>query len=232
MKNHINISRFSFSHFSLSLCLVMLFLASLFTLTAVAQTTPQSTPQSAPQTTTANPNDDEQAEALFAGPLRSSGYGAFSTKFTPIQGQFGTMIGGYGGWFINKALLIGGGGYGLTTSINAPQRPGESISFGYGGIVLEYVGASDKVFHYAVQTMIGWGGVGFYRPRDFSFSSRSVSPVMVIEPSLMAELNITNFLRLSVGGGYRFVTGVELAGLTNGDMSGVSAMLNVKFGGF
>lgn len=212
----------------LSLCLLTLFFASLFTLTVVAQTTSSNTQQPLQS----KPSDDESAEALFAGPLRSSGYGAFSTKFTPIQGQFGTMIGGYGGWFINKALLIGGGGYGLTTNIPATQRPGESISFGYGGIVLEYVGASDKVFHYAVQTMIGWGGVGFYRPRDFSFSSRNTSPVMVIEPSLMAELNITNFLRLSVGGGYRFVTGVELSGLTNADMSGVSAMVNIKFGSF
>ena len=179
-------------------------------------------------------NDDEGAEALFSGPLRSSGYGAVSTKFTPIQGQFGTMIGGYGGWFINKTLLIGGGGYGLTTNLTTPSRIGENISFGYGGIVLEYVGASDKVFHYAVQTMVGWGGVGFYRPRDFSsLTSRSnVSPVLVIEPSLMAELNITNFLRLALGGGYRFVTGVDISGLTNADVSGVALSLNFKFGGF
>lgn len=210
----------------LALFLTALTLAT-FTAFAQAPATPTNTTT---QITTAN--DDETAEALFSGPLRSSGYGAVSMKFTPIQGQFGTMLGGYGGWFINKTLLIGGGGYGLTTNINAPMRTGENISFGYGGIVLEYVGASDKVFHYAVQTMVGWGGVGFYRPRDFTISSRSISPMFVIEPSLMAELNITNFLRLAVGGGYRIVTGVQLDGLTNADVSSYSLSLNLKFGSF
>jgi hypothetical protein len=213
--------------------LLALFLTAitLATFTAFAQT-PSQTPPPVSPTTTAPANDEETAEALFSGPLRSSGYGAVSMKFTPLQGQFGTMVGGYGGWFINKTLLIGGGGYGLTTSITAPSRPGENISFGYGGIVLEYVGASDKVFHYSIQTLVGWGGVGFYRPRDFAFSSRSISPVFVIEPSLMAELNVTNFLRLAVGGGYRIATGVQLDGLTNADVSSYSLSLNFKFGSF
>jgi hypothetical protein len=48
----------------------------------------------------------------------------------------------------------------------------------------------------------------------------------------MAELNITNFLRLALGGGYRFVTGVDISGLTNADVSGASLSLNFKFGGF
>jgi hypothetical protein len=56
--------------------------------------------------------------------------------------------------------------------------------------------------------------------------------VFVIEPSLLAELNVTNFLRLAVGGGYRFATGVELSGLTNADLSGVSVSVNLKFGSF
>ncbi len=213
-------------HLFLSLFLLAIFVASisLMTLSANAQTT---------ATTTTAFADEDGSEALFNGPLRSSGYGAVSMKFSPIQGQFGTLIGGYGGWFINKTLLIGGGGYGLTTNITSTQRPGESISFGYGGVVLEYVGASDKVFHYAVQALFGWGGVGIYSPRDVrSFSSRSTSPVFVIEPSLLAELNVTNFLRLAVGGGYRFATGVELSGLTNADLSGVSVSVNLKFGSF
>lgn len=214
--------------------LLALFLTAITfaTFTAFAQTPSQTVPP-ASSASVVPANDEETAEALFSGQLRSSGYGAVSMKFTPLQGQFGTMVGGYGGWFINKTLLIGGGGYGLTTNITAPSRPGENISFGYGGIVLEYVGASDKVFHYSVQTLVGWGGVGFYRPRDFTIASRSsVSPLFVIEPSLMAELNVTNFLRLAVGGGYRIVTGVQLDGLTNADVSNYSLSLNLKFGSF
>ena len=80
--------------------------------------------------------------------------------------------------------------------------------------------------------MVGWGGVGFIARVISPVSSRSISPMFVIEPSLMAELNVTNFLRLAVGGGYRIVTGVQLDGLTNADVSSYSLSLNLKFGSF
>jgi hypothetical protein len=227
-----------------SASLLALFIAAIMVITfsATAQTT---TSQRAPQSTSPNSSaeiqpagqrtnslDEPEGEALFNGPLRSTGYGALGFKFTPIQGNFGTMLGGYGGWFINKTLLIGGGGYGLTSQIPSATRTGQNISFGYGGIVLEYVGLSDKVFHYAVQGFVGWGGAGFYTPGTFVSSRSAITGLMVFEPSVLAELNVTNFLRLSAGAGYRIVTGSTLEGLNNADLSSYSVSLNIKFGSF
>lgn len=212
----------------------VLFAASPFA--AFAQEQPEGAPPTANALAVEEEESGETAEALLQGPLRSSGYGALSMKFTPIQGQFGTMLGGYGGWFINKTLLIGGGGYGLATAIPASERPGANISLGYGGFVVEYVGNSDKVFHYAVQTLIGWGGVGTYPQRGFTFSSPypefRVSPIFVVEPSVLAELNLTKFLRLAVGAGYRFASGIDLEGISNADISTFSMIVNLKFGSF
>lgn len=223
-----------------SVSLLALFIAAIMVITfsATAQT---ATSQGASPNTSAeiqslpqrNNLDEPEGEALFNGPLRSTGYGALGFKFTPIQGNFGTMLGGYGGWFINKTLLIGGGGYGLTSQISSTTRTGQNISFGYGGIVLEYVGLSDKVFHYAVQGFVGWGGAGFYTPGRFTNFDRSATTgLMVFEPSVLAELNVTNFLRVSAGGGYRIVTGSTLEGLSNADLSSYSISLNIKFGSF
>jgi hypothetical protein len=227
-----------------SVSLIVLFVAAITiaTLSANAQTTsPQAnSPQvSSSQAATVQPAsnlDEPEGEALFNGPLRSTGYGALGFKFTPIQGNFATLLGGYGGWFINKSLLIGGGGYGLTSQVpssvisTAGQK--QNISFGYGGIVLEYIGLSDKVFHYAVQGFVGWGGAGYFTPSDRINLSRFATTLMVFEPSVLAELNVTNFLRISAGGGYRIVTGSTLEGLTNADLSSYSISLNIKFGSF
>ncbi|TAE31703.1 MAG: hypothetical protein EAZ92_02360 [Candidatus Kapaibacterium sp.] len=224
-----------------SVGLLVAFVAAIVVLTLSAQaqsTAPAPSPAQNDQATTqasiqrASSLDEPEAEALFQGPLRSSGYGALGFKFTPLQGNFGTMLGGYGGWFINKTLLIGGGGYGLTSQL-ASNQAGKNISFGYGGIVLEYVGFSDKVFHYAVQGFVGWGGAGFYQPgRNFNFNRAETTGLMVFEPSVLAELNVSSFLRLSAGAGYRIVTGSQLEGLTNADLSSYSISLNIKFGSF
>lgn len=187
--------------------------------------------------------EDPSQETLLGGELRSSGYGAVSMKFTPIQGQLGTLVGGYGGWLINKTLLIGGGGYGLITNIPASAAanlPGRSLSLGYGGIVLEYIGMSDRVFHYGVQTMIGWGGASYYTPRtgnQFNNPRTFIEPnassgIFVVEPTVYAELNVLKWLRLNLGGGYRFVSGVDMPGLSNADLSNYSITLQLKFGTF
>jgi hypothetical protein len=47
------------------------------------------------------------------------------------------MAGGRGGWVINHSLIIGGGGYGITTEVNATEganrRSGPlDLQFGYG----------------------------------------------------------------------------------------------------
>lgn len=221
---------------SASLLVLFIVAITIATLSANAQTS--TSPSTDAQQQVAKPAqnlDEPEGEALFNGPLRSTGYGSLGFKFTPIQGNFATLLGGYGGWFINKTLMIGGGGYGLTSQLGSTTKPGQNISFGYGGIVLEYIGFSDKVFHYAVQGFVGWGGAAYYdnRPGSFTqFSRANASPLMVFEPSILAELNVTNFLRLSAGGGYRIVTGSTLEGLTNQDLSNYTISLNIKFGSF
>jgi hypothetical protein len=84
-----------------------------------------------------------------------------------------------------------------------------------------------------VQGFVGWGGAGYYTPGfNANFSRFQTTPLMVFEPSILAELNVTNFLRISAGGGYRIVTGSTLEGLSNADLSSYSISLNVKFGSF
>jgi hypothetical protein len=188
-----------------------------------------------------------QEETLLEGGIESGGFGGPVVKFTQIKKEFGVLVGGYGGWLINHTFMIGGGGYGLVNKIRADEeaqtvyqlysgRP-INIEMGYGGVVLEYIDNSNALVHFAFNTLIGAGGVT-YNERDNDDwdwndnNNRPTDAFFVVEPELKAELNMTTFLRINIGGSYRFVSGINLIGLKNSDIAGPSANITFKFGKF
>jgi hypothetical protein len=56
--------------------------------------------------------------------------------------------------------------------------------------------------------------------------------VFVVEPGVIAELNILTWLRLNGGLSYRSVSGVDQDNLKNRDFSGLAATVSLKFGRF
>ncbi len=185
-----------------------------------------------------------QEQTLISGPIESGGLGGPVVRFSKLNDKFALLVGGSGGWLINHSFLIGGGGYGLVNSITAPRAAqiyygeGEDlkIQFGYGGLLLEYIGYPNNLVHYSISSLIGAGGVHYGYWNNFSNSyddSRSrASAFLVIEPSIGAELNITSFFRLNGGASYRLVKGTDLPGIYDSDLSDVSVYLTFKFGKF
>jgi hypothetical protein len=191
----------------------------------------------------------QEQETLFQGEVDHGGFGALVMKATPIKGDLGFMMGGYGGWLINHQFMIGGGGYGLvsnhrasTVAENLYSPAGERlyVQFGYGGLMLEYICRPTKLVHLNFQALLGAGGVGYrtdwYDDNYFEGHHGTygrTEAVFVAEPAVNVELNITDWFRIHAGAGYRFVTGLdELIGLENSDLSGVSGNLALKFGAF
>ena len=60
-----------------------------------------------------------QEETLISGQLEYGGYGGPVVKFTTINNDWEVMVGGRGGWIINHSFVLGGGGYGLVTDVEA-----------------------------------------------------------------------------------------------------------------
>lgn len=185
-----------------------------------------------------------QEQTLISGQIESGGYGGPVVKFSKLNDKFALLVGGSGGWLINHSLLIGGGGYGLANSISAPKAAqayyggGDDlkIQFGYGGLLLEYIGGPNDLVHYSISTLIGAGGVHYGYWNDFSdsyYDDRSrASAFFVVEPSVGAEVNITRFLRSNVGASYRLIRGTDLPGISDSDLSDLSIYLTFKFGKF
>jgi hypothetical protein len=182
-----------------------------------------------------------EEKTLYQGKLDSGGFGGPVIKYTEIKGQGAVMAGGRGGWIINHHVVLGGGGYGVASDVDAPQgtwHGGEplDIEFGYGGFEVQYILNSDDVAHLTFYTLIGGGSVIYvsdYGHGSENHDHRSASDtVFVLEPALGSELNITKWFRLEGGLSYRIVSGVQQEELDNGDLSGVAGTLAFKFGKF
>lgn len=191
-----------------------------------------------------------QQETLFGnGKITHGGYGGPELKVTQFNDDWGLAFGGRGGWIINSAFSIGGGGYGIVTKhtvdYDYSKDPNADIrlNVGYGGLFLEYINSSNRVVHFTVNALIGAGGAsyGVYDEDDRWDNYDDIkesSPFFVLEPGITAEVNVFKFFRISAGVSYRWASGAELFN-TDGtlltddnDISGMSANICFKFGSF
>ena len=167
-----------------------------------------------------------QQRTLVGDRVESGGYGAPVVKFTDVAGNFAVLAGGRGAWIINHTIMIGGGGYGLANDIyDFRLAPAPRVQFGYGGVELGVVAASNSLVHFTVAGLVGGGGLTLGAPGP-------ADAVFVLEPQLDLVLNVTPYMRFAAGGGYRWVTGVDWFPMTDADMSAWQVSLALKFGRF
>jgi len=169
-----------------------------------------------------------QERTLITGGVESGGMGAPVVKFTQVSNEFSVLVGGRGGWIINHTFLIGGGGYGLANDVDLDGlQPRRDVEFGYGGLELEYINSSNSLIHFTLQGLVGGGGLttrvqGIYESEA----------VFVLEGGANLMLNVTPYFRMGFGGGYRWVTDVDIVILSSADMSAPYGALTFKFGKF
>lgn len=165
-----------------------------------------------------------QERTLISGGFESGGFGAPVVKFSQVDGEFALFVGGRGGWIINHAFVVGGGGYGLANDIDTNDDGVRDLELGYGGLELEYVSSSDALIHFTAYLLIGGGGL--------SGTSVLEEAVFVLEPALNGELNVTDYFRFHAGAGFRWVSGVDSPGVDGSDLSSFYAQVTLKFGTF
>ncbi len=95
-----------------------------------------------------------------------------------------------------------------------------------------------NVLHLSAYTLIGIGGISYrnydgYITENRYYGHHSIlNPVFVAEPAIKLEVNITEFMRVDFGVGYRFVSEVNYQTTKAGDLTGITGMLTLKFGDF
>ena len=167
--------------------------------------------------------------------LRHGGFGAPVVKFTEIDSRFGVFVGGRGGWIIDGSWEIGGGGYGLANVsnfehvTNGSGDPG-GLEMAYGGLELGYVHRPDSRVHLSLGLLIGAGGLT-WSPEGQS-GDQADDGFFILEPELDVVLAATTFLRAAIGVSYRLTRGAELFDLRDAELSGLAAVLSLRFGSF
>jgi len=180
----------------------------------------------------AGPIEAQRTETLVSSRHRNGGFGGPVMKVGGVLGDPALFLGGRGGWVVGRTFVLGGGGYGLVND-NIPLRVSYQgrdpvLEMGYGGLEMEYLHTSYRLAHFSVQTLLGGGGVR-YRDRQ-RFETLAEDNFFVVEPGAHANLNITEYLRLSGGFNYRWTWGAELPGLRDQDLSGPLGVFTIRFG--
>ncbi|HPH83826.1 MAG TPA: hypothetical protein PLC48_00145 [Ferruginibacter sp.] len=173
-------------------------------------------------------------------------YGGITTTFSSFNKQNAWMLGGQAGWLINHKLMLGLAGYATITrhpgfGVNTATNSRNQLRMGYGGLMVEYIfgGDRDQTFYITANTFVGAGTVsnGYkktYEHGDNGEQWRKVgkSGFFIVQPGIAVEARLTDWYRISLGGGYRYISGAKLDGITNKTMSAPTASLTMKFGLF
>jgi hypothetical protein len=177
-----------------------------------------------------------QEQTLISADIDHGGFGGMAYQLTQVNENMAIMIGGHGGWIINHTVYLGLAGFGMDGEfqIERDLEDQRYLNLGYGGFEVGLVVASNRLLHLTASTLLGGGGAN-YQQRDWDGDYRDNSIVdgfYVIEPALHLVMNVTRHFRVGLGARYRHVSGVDLEGLTDNDLSGTSASLIFKFGKF
>ncbi|MCU7494501.1 MAG: hypothetical protein HF314_12770 [Ignavibacteria bacterium] len=167
----------------------------------------------------------------------SGAYVAAAVKSGSIVGRNSLIAGGRAGWSFGKKIFLGGAFYSLVNEVEMDQKDPLTnrkllAGFNCGGLELEYIYPLNELFHGSILLFMGGGGLK-PKAKDLSVPHTSYygQSLLVWEPQVNVELNLTKLLHLGLGVSYRFVTGVDgYQGLQNKDLSSVNSLITLRFG--
>jgi len=165
-------------------------------------------------------------------------HGAFIApvlKVTEMLDQLSLLLGGRVAWVANHQLCLGVGGYGLTgdvtTDFDQTDVPA-MLNFWYAGLEAEYIFFPQHMFHFTLFTLIGGGSADFFTREEGVEKEWDGDSFFIIEPGFNLEFNIREGWRLDFGYSYRFVSDLQMEGLSNEDLRDVAANLTLRLGKF
>lgn len=127
-------------------------------------------------------------------------------------------------------------GFGLAVTGMELERDEGLLEMGYGGLVTEYVVHSNQLVHLVLGSTVG-GGAWCNDPDgdsdgDSADRCGGGRGFFVSEPNASVELNLTSFMRLNVGAGYRFVIASEKDGIGASELGGFAGRAALELGRF
>jgi len=180
-----------------------------------------------PSTAMAQTSDDDGGGGYFGAPV---------VEYTRLRGQDALVFGGRGGWYVTRAIVLGGGLYGTVTEVDAPDggmnAPGPlDLKMERFGLELEYHVRPVAPTHLTFGGFVG--GASLRHVRDGTNEQHGETDFLfVLAPAVGVERTVTGRLHLNLAVSYRFVTGAEPPGPGRSRLRGPAVALALKLGRF
>ena len=198
-------------------------------------------PQYGPAKQTApRPASDIQT---LTGPGRNVGfYIGFHSDYSQVAGYDAFGAGGTFAIIANHGLAIGFSGKGFFTE-PYERIPGSNTSYsytgGYGGFLIEPIIFPKYPIHVSFPILIGAGGIAksvltnYNYPYDYTeVYVEDVEAYVIAEPGIEIEFNVARWMRLGLGGSYRFTSSLEPSEFESNPLNGFTGGFSLKFGKF
>ena len=164
-------------------------------------------------------------ERTLLGDLDLSGlWGGPTYNYSSTGDDWALVRGGFGGLEFSETVFLGYGGWAARESftVNDPTETSPTYDFKHGGFIIAVSPGSDNVIHPRFTAIVGPGRI------DVEGEGRD----RMLIGQLMggAELNLFQWFRLGIEGGYRFASGVDSDMVTASDVSGAVVQIEARFG--
>ncbi len=157
-----------------------------------------------------------------------------------LDGDPALALGGGGTLILGHIVGIGGAGW---HTLNRTRPPDEYIELGFdpdaagvevgwGGLTVEGWVLPEAIVHLHLSALLGGGRAALVETVTGTPLEGATVRFFASELNAAAELNVTPFLRLRVGAGYRFAAGVEAEWITNRDLFSPTVSFGLRFGVF
>lgn len=132
-----------------------------------------------------------------------------------------------------KSKFAFGGYYALSLNQISPRSetiPNIYMDYWSAGGFVEYTVWSNKLAHLTLPFYIGAGEVQM--DNEFGEAGLGEATFFQVEPAAMLELNLSKYIRLNAGAGYRLVSEMSYRNFKQTDISGLTGYLGLKMGLF
>ena len=165
-------------------------------------------------------------ERTLLGDLDLSGaWGGPTYNYSSTGDDWALVRGGFGGLEFSETVFLGYGGWKSREqfTVNDPAADGTSptYDFKHGGFIIGVSPGADNVIHPRFTAIIGPGRIDVEGDRD---------RMLIGQLMAGAELNLFQWFRLGIEGGYRFASGVDSQVVTASDVSGAVVQIEARFG--
>ncbi|GLR19166.1 hypothetical protein [Portibacter lacus] len=162
----------------------------------------------------------QKDETIFGqSGIRFTGiWGGSTTSINGFQDDFDFIGGGFFAFEFNKSLLLGWDNYEMRSTLN----DGGKFSLTTHNFLVGYTPYSYKSFHPYFYTSVG-NGIA-------DVKSEGRDRILSVQPSIGLELNVFRWLRISLDGGYRFISGSDFTSVSDQMLSSPFVGVRAKFG--